>query len=240
MGIIVPAILPRTFADLESKLDQLEGLADAVQIDVVDGIFAQPASWPYENGTKEFAELIARGDMLPHVGRLQFEIDLMVTDPEAVTGLWLAAGASRLTLHVESSTYMPRLITDLQTTYGHSKDFAPDLLSLGLAINIETELGIIEPFLSLIDYIQFMGIGKIGHQGEAFDRRVLQKIAIFKRRNPNMIIQVDGGVSLETAPALLTAGVDRLIIGSELWKADNLEKRFRELDVLSSEYGLYA
>lgn len=240
MSVIVPAILPRTFADLQSKLSQLEGVADAVQIDVVDGVFAQPASWPYGEGSKEFADLVARGDLLPHVGSLQFEIDLMVSDPESVTGMWLSVGASRLTLHVESSTYMPRLITDLQTKYGHSKDFAPDLLSLGLAINIETELGIIEPFLSLVDYIQFMGISSIGHQGESFDKRVLQKIAIFKKQHPDIAVQVDGGVSLETAPALLSAGVDRLIVGSALWKADNLKKRFEELTALSSQYGLFA
>ena len=241
MGVIVPAILSASKADFDEKLERLSGIdrIQCVQIDVTDGRFSSPASWPYAGGTKEFAELVTSGHMLPHAGQLQFEIDLMVNNPEAVTGPWLVVGASRITVHAESTTYLPRVITDLRVRYGHEKDFAPDLVSFGLALNISSSLALIEPFIQYIDYVQFMGIAKIGRQGEPFDRRVLDRIRTFRQKYPKMPIQVDGGVSIGTAPALLAAGVDRLVIGSDLWKAPDLRARFAEFEALTNEYGMY-
>jgi ribulose-phosphate 3-epimerase len=239
MSVIIPAILPTSRKDLEEKLAQLEGLVDAVQVDVVDGRFVSPASWPYSNGTDIFAQSTAEGAMLPHVGQMEFEIDLMVSDPENVTGLWIAAGANRLTLHAESTTYLSRAIKDMGLKYGHSKDFAAGLLSMGLALNIESDLSLIEQYISSIDYVQFMGIATIGRQGEPFDTRVLRKISAFKRRHPKVQVQVDGGVSLVTAPALLSAGVDRLIVGSALWKAPHLADELKKFSELVEQYGIY-
>jgi ribulose-phosphate 3-epimerase len=245
MSAIVPAILTTSREDLEQKLLQLAGVVSDVQIDIIDGRFAGPATWPYtELGANTTADTLSKifpeGDMLPYADQLQYEMDLMVLDPEKVTGLWIEAGAVRMTIHVESTNYLPKAITDLQVRYGHAKDFAPGLLSLGLAINIGTELSILEPFLADADYVQFMGIATIGKQAQPFDKQVLRKIAQFKNKHPKMTIQVDGGVSLETAPALLSAGVDRLIVGSAIWKAKNLQDEIEKFNQLVQEYGVYA
>jgi ribulose-phosphate 3-epimerase len=240
MSVIIPAILPTSREDLEENLAPLEGLVDAVQIDIVDGRFVKPASWPYASGTDEFAKHVAEGDMLPYVGQMQFEVDLMVSDPENVTGIWISAGANRVTLHAESTTYLPKAITEMGVKYGHAKGFSGSLLSVGLALNISSEPSLIEPFIDAIDYVQFMGIGTIGKQGEPFDSRVLRKISAFKRRHPEMEIQVDGGVSLVTAPALLSAGVDRLVVGSALWKAPNIADELAKFNELVEQYGLYS
>jgi ribulose-phosphate 3-epimerase len=255
MSAIVPAILTTSREDLEQKLLQLAGVVNDVQIDIIDGRFAGPATWPYteftrasgsqasspEGRTSSFIpEIFPEGDMLPYADQLQYEMDLMVSDPEEVTGLWIEAGAVRMTIHVESTNYLPKAITDLQVRYGHAKDFAPGLLSLGLAINIGTELSILEPFLADADYVQFMGIATIGKQAQPFDKQVLRKIAQFKNKHPKMTIQVDGGVSLETAPALLSAGVDRLIVGSAIWKAKNILDEIEKFNQLVQEYGVYA
>jgi ribulose-phosphate 3-epimerase len=245
MSVIVPAILTTSREDLEQKLLQLAGVVSDVQIDIIDGRFTSPATWPYtELGTNSNADVASKifpeGDMLPYVDQLQYEMDLMVANPEEVTGLWIEAGAVRMTIHVESTNYLPKAITDLQIKYGHAKDFAPGLLSLGLAINIGTELSLIEPFLADADYVQFMGIATIGKQGQPFDKEVLRKIAQFKKKHPKMTVQVDGGVSLDTAPALLSAGVDRLIVGSALWKAKNFLDELEKFNQLVQEYGVYA
>jgi ribulose-phosphate 3-epimerase len=167
-------------------------------------------------------------------------MDLMVSDPEEITGIWIAAGAQRLVLHVESTNYLPRAITDLEVKYGHAKDFAPTLLSFGLGINVQSDLALLDPFLDKADFVQFMGIATIGKQGEPFDTDVIRKIHAFKRKHPHTQIQVDGGVSLQTAPQLLTAGVDRLIVGSALWKSSDLRNELRLFDELVQEYGTYA
>src|SRR6185437_15471884 len=228
MSIVVPAILPSSRKDLEEKLARLQPITSItdVQIDVVDGRFAAPATWPYTSDG--FSE------MLPLWERFRYDIDLMVADPEAVTGAWIGAGAARLTVHAESTTYVSKLITELTHKFGHEPGLLPNLLSLGLAIGIDTDNALVEQYAEVIDYVQFMGIAKIGVQGQPFDPRVLYKIKSFHKRYPELLIQVDGGVSLQTAPQLLDAGVGRLIVGSALEKAEDVEAEIAKFDALTN------
>ncbi|HYF28921.1 MAG TPA: HisA/HisF-related TIM barrel protein [Candidatus Paceibacterota bacterium] len=235
MGAIIPAILPTSREDLESKLARLDGLVGAVQVDIVDGRYASPASWPYTERGGE----AAREDFLPYLGHFHFEFDLMVENPGLVAGAWIDHGVNRLTLHADHTRDLGAVIEKLQVTYGHDKGFAPDLLSLGLAVGVETDLALIEPHLDRADYVQFMGIRTIGHQGEPFDNRVVRRIVAFRKAHSDMPIQVDGGVNLHTAPVLLDAGVSRLIVGSDLWKAPSLTDELAKFEALAEEYGIY-
>jgi ribulose-phosphate 3-epimerase len=239
MGIIVPAILPKSHHDLDEKLARLAGIATEVQIDIVDGKFAEPATWPYAEGSKDFAVLTAGGGTLPCMEDLHIEVDLMVQDPEQSTGTWIAAGATRILAHIESTNYLPQLITDLKVKYGHSKDFAPGLLSFGLAINVGSDPALLEQYLDEVDYVQFMGIKNIGKQGQPFAPEILARIATFRKKYPKTPIQVDGGVTLATAPLLLQAGVSRLVVGSALWNAPNLKEAFAQFAELTDTHGIY-
>lgn len=236
MGVIVPAILPTSREDLEGKLALLLGVVSSVQIDVVDGDFAGPATWPYVNKSELFKERFEDGSMIPYLGRFEFEIDLMVRNAEEVAGLWLAAGAQRLVVHTESTQKLPEIISDLEVKYGHAKDFAPGLISFGLSIGNDTDLSVLDPYMKHADYVQFMGIREIGKQGQPFDERVLARIREFRRKYPEMTIQVDGAVSLTTAPRLLDAGVDRLIVGSDLWRAPDLKEELKHFKALILDY----
>ncbi len=238
MATIVPAILTTSREDLDSKLTALLGIAEDVQVDVVDGVFAAPATWPYV-GSGNFEKLLATDGTIPLFDNFHIEVDLMVQKPEEVTGSWLAAGATRILAHLESTCYMPNLVTDMKVKYGHEKGFASNFLSFGLALNVDSALSLIEPYIEDIDYVQFMGIKNIGKQGEAFAHEIIEKILAFKKRFPDMPVQVDGGVNFETAPLLLAAGVSRLVIGSALWKAPNLKEAFEKLTKLTEEHGLY-
>lgn len=238
-AVIIPAILPASRQDLENKLLALQGVAKNVQVDIVDGEFVSPASWPYLGNDAAAAEREDVAGTMEYIGGLHLEMDLMVAQPETELNRWINAGANRVVVHAESTHRLPKLIDDFKTTYGHDKDFAPGLLSLGLGINISTEIALIEPFLNRCDYVQFMGIAHIGKQGEPFDRSVLAKIGAFRKKYPSMPIQVDGGVSLETAPGLLSAGVSRLIVGSALWKAPNLAVAYKQFLDLTTRYGTY-
>jgi ribulose-phosphate 3-epimerase len=238
MSIIVPSILTPFRGDLVEKLKRLDERVENVQIDVVDGTYASPATWPYTPPEDDAPEL-AILDGLFEFGRFRYEVDLMVSNPEEVVGTWIDAGASRVVIHVESTNYLPQLLNDLVRHYGHDKGFAPDLLSLGLSINVGTDSSILEQYLDKIDFVQFMGIDRIGMQGQLFNPKVVEKIQEFKKQHPKVEVQVDGGVSLTTAPALLAAGVDRLVVGSDLWKAGNLDAELKEFDLLISQYGAY-
>ncbi len=240
MGIIVPAVIPASRQDLEDKLARLSGLCEEVQIDIVDGVYAGPASWPYTKDAKdEPARMLENGEMLPYAGSFRFEIDLMSRDPESVAGTWIALGATRLTVHAESTPYLGQFLRDTRAKYGHEKDFAEGFLSLGIAIGAQTDLSLVEPYLDRIDYVQFMGIETIGHQGEPFSASVLPRIAAFRKQHPGMQITVDGGVSGANAAALLAAGVSRLVVGSAIWKAPDPAQALRELTKLTETHGIY-
>lgn len=239
MGIIVPAIIPASRTDLDEKLARLAGVCEHIQIDIVDGKYAAPASWPYRDDAGEPSRMLAAGEMLPHSENFRFEVDLMSESPESSAGTWIGLGAVRLTVHAESTRYIARFIDNTRVLYGHDQGFAPDLLSIGLAIGAETDLALIEPYLDKVEYVQFMGIRKIGRQGEPFDSRVIARIKAFRKKYPHIEVQVDGGVSMQNAAALLDAGASRLVVGSAIWKTTDPVAAYRALDALTESHGLY-
>jgi ribulose-phosphate 3-epimerase len=241
MSAIVPAILPASRLELENTLarvSRIPGVRD-VQIDVVDGKFAAPASWPYVGDARSFLDMAAGGGLLPHMNQLRFEVDLMTYAPEETIGAWIDAGVSRVTLHAESTQHLARTIEEFRVRFGQDKNFIPDLLSLGLAINSETPVALIEPYLNKIEYVQFMGIARIGKQGQPFDERVLARVKAFHAKYPEMPIQVDGAVTELTAPQLLAAGASRLVVGHALLEARDITQMFQKLTKLTEEFGRY-
>ena len=218
---IIPAIIPKDFYDLSEKMSRVVGLVPLVQIDILDGRFTPQPSWPYKkNNDPDFTLIIKEQRAFPHWEELDFEVDLMVENPKALVDDWITAGARRLIIHVESKgdpvslaeEFSPRTV---------AKDL-PFYTELGIAINIDTPLEALNPILSHIDFVQFMGIAKIGFQGEPFDERVISKIKEFKAQHPSILVSVDGGVSLENAKFLMEAGAGRLVAGSAI---------FGELDI---------
>ena len=86
---------------------------------------------------------------------------------------------------------------------------------------------------SLADFVQFMGIKKIGYQGQEFDTEVLDKISDLRKNFPDTIISVDGGVNFENAQDIVEAGVNRLVSGSAIYESDNIREAITELTNLN-------
>lgn len=239
MSIVVPAVLPSSREDLEKKLALFAGINSVhrIQIDVVDGTFATPASWPYTT-PGELQKMVQKGEMLPRLGSIEYEIDLMCLDAEHAVSAWLALGATRLIFHAETVNDLPRLLAAARRRYGAGADFAPGLISFGLALNITSDLALVEMCLNEIDFVQFMGIAQIGRQGQPFDERVLEKVRVFRHRHPDTSIQVDGGISLSAAKKLIAAGVTNLVIGSGILKAKNPATALAAFEALEVPYGV--
>jgi pentose-5-phosphate-3-epimerase len=233
MSIVTPAVLPSSREDLEGKLALLGHIPAVrrIQIDVVDGKFASPASWPYSAPT-DLRAMLDEGVMLPYLDRIEYEIDLMCLATEEAALTWLTLGASRLTFHAESTTNLPYFLQCAGTRYGR------ECLSFGLALNIESDIALIESSLTHIDYVQFMGIAQIGRQGQPFDPRVFKKIEQFHKRHPEIPLQVDGGVSLAMAPRLLSIGVSTLIVGSAILRAADPEAAVATFESLQTSFGV--
>ena len=83
-----------------------------------------------------------------------------------------------------------------------------------------------------------MGIARIGRQGQPFDRRVFEKIKTFHAKHPEIVLQVDGGVSLENTHRLLAFGVSDLVVGSALLKAHDIADAFALFEALQTSYGV--
>lgn len=207
---IIPAILPRDFSELSEKIELMKGFVKTIQIDVCDGQFTPSASWPYRKRDDSFEKILQEDEGLPGWKQLNFEIDLMTNRPEEAVSDWVSAGATRVIIHAEARGNVEEAIALLSNR-----------VEIGLALNIETPLSIIEPYADKIQFLQCMGIDNIGFQGQAFNYKIMEKIVELRKLYPDLPISVDGGVSLETGPELLRAGASRLVVGSAIFESDN-------------------
>lgn len=230
---IIPAIMPDSYDDLCAKASRVHSLVPLAQIDIMDGIFVRSKSWPYtEGGVKaepHFVALAKQDEGMPYWEEMDYELDLMITEPEKHIDEWLPLGASRLIFHIES-------IKDSELFWSHDifKDGARDIsgdkvIEIALAINPDTPLGGLEAYVGRIDFVQMMGIARIGYQGEPFDERVLERVNAFHMRHPNIPIAIDGGVSMKTVHDLRAAGATRLVAGSAIFGADDARAALRDL-----------
>jgi len=230
---IIPAIMPSSHDDLVSKAALVRGLVPLAQIDIMDGKFVGSKSWPYREAgvanDKNFLAMVAQDETLPFFDELDYEIDLMIAQPEQHIDEWLPLGASRLIFHIES-------IIDHELFWSHDifKEGARDIggskvIEVALAINPDTPLETILPHIAKVDFVQCMGIARIGYQGEPFDERVLEQINKLRTAYPNLPIAVDGGVSPETEPLLKAAGANRLVSGSGVFGSEDIPAAIEEL-----------
>jgi len=226
---ILPAIIPEDYEDLKEKLAAVHGIAPVVQIDIVDGKFAPERSWPYhKNDQEHFQKILREEEGLPFWEDFYFEADLMIERPEEHIEDFIFAGFSRLVVHLESTEKMGEIIE-----IAKSMD-----TEIGIAINIDTPNSELEEWIERINFVQFMGIREIGFQGQPFDPRVIEKISTLRIQHPDIIISVDGGVSLRTAPFLIGAGAVRLVSGSAIFESDDIGRAINDFKNIAPE-GMY-
>lgn len=213
---IIPAILPKSFDELSEAMSQVSGLVKMVQVDVCDGVFVTNKTWPYiHKNDADFAEILKENGGFPYWEEMDFEVDLMIKPTEEEIQKWVTAGAKRLVIHVESVENPAEFIEKVRNSLpGSDSAFH---IELGVAINSNTPNDVLKHVAKHVNFIQCMGIQKIGHQGEAFDPNVLEKIHELRVMYPSVTISVDGGVNEETAPQLIDAGATRLVIGSAIF-----------------------
>jgi ribulose-phosphate 3-epimerase len=219
---IIPAVMPQDYEDLVEHAAMFVGLVPYIQLDIMDGKFVPGVTWPHVPGDQHFKRIETEEEGMPQWESIDFEVDLMIANPEHWVPRWVLAGARRIIVHVESMRDF-ELIRE-SVPVGN--------IELGLAINTTTPLSAVEPYLDRIDFIQCMGIEKIGFQGQPFDGRVIEHIKTIRARLPEMPISVDGSVNFETAQSLVDAGATRLVSGSAILENDDVGGAIRELQNL--------
>ncbi len=213
---VIPAILPKSFEDLEAHGTRVREGAKTIQIDVVDGVFAHNKTWPYKDAAT-FEKIIAEEHGLPFWDDIDYEFDLMVEDPHTKVMDFVRAGAARVTVHANAHG----AVEGLRSLAELRQETGAYVITTGLALLPTMQPDVLDSFDTLYDYVQVMGIAKEGFQGQPFDHHAIPLIERLRRRYPDLVIQVDGAVKIENAHALAAAGANRLIVGSAIFESDD-------------------
>ncbi len=228
MTEIIPAVLAKDINDLRNKIANFVSVSRIVQIDMCDGHFVPSRSWPMDkNDVSSVAPILDEEEGLPYWDSLDFEFDLMVKDAIKQFDFFIRLGAKRIVFHLEAEDEK-----NLKDFIDSMDLYTRENIEIGIAINTTTKIDRLNPFINSIDFVQCMGIEHIGFQGEPFDEKVLNQIKNLKSKYPDLIISVDGSVNEETAPKLVEAGANRLIIGSALMRSFDLKETIKEFEKL--------
>jgi ribulose-phosphate 3-epimerase len=234
MAEIIPAILPKDFSELEEKMGIVAGHVAHVHIDVTNGTMTPDSTWPYSGESAEFLKIVEEVEGFPHWQETGFEAHLMVNDPENLIEEWIRVGAERIILQYESFGDPHTLTQTLVALKNKFKSEASYLgVEAGLAVNLDTPLESIYPYVDHADFVQFMSIAEIGKQGNPFDERIFERIKIFKDKFPEKLVSVDGGVHSSNIDELVEAGADRLVVGSAIFADEHPEAALEELREIS-------
>lgn len=215
--------MPRNYEDLKNRVALVRGIVPLVQIDICDGIFVKNQTWPYDekdNDTSNFNLIMEEKEGMPFWEDIDFELDLMVVDAVENFPVYMKLGPKRIVFHIEAIGN----ISEFKDFLEGLDTYIRDTVQIGVAINTKTNIENIFPLVNYVDFIQCMGIEHIGFQGEGFDEKVLEHIKTLKEKYPDIIISVDGSVNFDTAPELIDAGVERLVIGSAIFKSNDIKE----------------
>lgn len=187
---IIPAIIPKSAADLKEKLETVKGLADTAHVDVTEN---PPTFFPsFSKGGGKW--------------RI-FEAHLMVANPTALVPSLVRVGFGRIIVQIERLS--AEQFAEAVHEWKHTTEVVPSL-------EIETPLDAIDSFAHELETVQLMGIAEIGAQGRPFDTRVIERVRALHAKYPHLTIAVDGGVNKENAEQLVAVGAARLVVGSAL------------------------
>lgn len=228
MTEVTPAILVENFSELNEKLAKFVNITKMVQIDICDGKFVPSISWPMHGSDKASVErILDEEEGMPFWDSLDFEFDLMVMNAHKQFDFFARLGAKKIIFHVEAETE-----TSFKEFLESLDPYFKDNVDIGIAINTTTDIAKLEPFINCVDFVQCMGIAHDGFQGEAFDERALKQIKDLRLKYPELQISVDGAVNERTAPAMIEAGANRLVIGSALLQSFDIRETIKEFERL--------
>ncbi len=212
MKKILPSILSADFSNLGKEIIEMENIGvDMFHIDVMDGHFVPNISFafPIISSIRKITNKI-------------FDVHLMIDNPENYVERICDSGADMISFHIESTNHADRVI---QLIKNKGK-------KAGIAINPQTSVDSIIYLLSIVDYVLVMSVNP-GFGGQKFISYVLDKINILdsirKEKKYNFLIEVDGGINIETSKICRDKGADLLVCGSFLFASDDKKNTYKEL-----------
>lgn len=232
---IIPTAMSKSYSQFIDNIESVAHHVDTIQIDVMDGEFVPSVSWPNNSvDSEDWQNILNQDEGLPHWDKIDYEVHMMVNDQIGCAKDWIQAGVMRVIGHVEAlEKGSPEEVATQRAEFLALKNEFN--IELGLSILPDTPNSALDPYLDKLDSVQFMGIHKVGFQGQEFEPDVLEKIAQLRASHPNLPISVDGGVSFKTAQDLVEAGATILASGSVIFGTENPGKAIRDLSELVNE-----
>ena len=211
---ILPSLLQCDFGNLEREVERLTAAnARALHLDVMDGRFVPNLTY----GMPIVAGL--RG-----VTDLPLDVHLMIERPERYVEQFFDAGADGITVHVEAVDDPGACLEQIRKLGA----------AAGLALNPDTPLEAVRPFLQQCDLVLVMSVNA-GFGGQDFNPVALGKLSELRSISPeSLVLEVDGGVNPETIASCANAGADLLVVGSAIFNHNDYRVAVDELQSLLS------
>jgi ribulose-phosphate 3-epimerase len=198
--LIAPSVLSADFANLKHDLEMLNNSeADWIHFDVMDGVFVPNISFgfPILKAIKPLTEK-------------PIDVHLMIVNPDQYIEQFAQAGAANITVHFEACTHLNRTIQAIKSAG----------CTAGVALNPHTPVSFLEDIITELDLVLIMSVNP-GFGGQSFIANTYKKLydlkALSKNRNPDLKIEVDGGINAENCQELIEAGVNVLVAGNSVF-----------------------
>ncbi len=202
--LISPSLLAADFGNLQRDIEMVNrSVADWIHLDIMDGIFVPNISFGFP-----VIHYINKHATKP------LDVHLMISKPDDYLSRFRDAGADILTVHFEGAIHLQRTVTEIRKLG----------MKAGVAVNPHTPVSALKDILPFIDMVLVMTVNP-GYGGQDFITTSFDRVAELRKlideKGYKVYIQVDGGVDLNNAARLLSAGVDILVAGTTVFYSDD-------------------
>jgi ribulose-phosphate 3-epimerase len=211
-NLVAPSLLSADFYNLKSAVELIENSdADWYHLDIMDGVFVPNISFglPILKSLKK------------HTTK-PFDTHLMIVEPDRYIDDFHKAGADLLVVHYEACTHLHRTISKIKSTG----------MKAGVSLNPHTSVQLLKDVIQDLDMVLLMSVNP-GFGGQSFIENTYNKIKdlkeIINEKNPDCLIQIDGGVTEKNAKQLVDAGADVLVAGSYVFGAEDPKEAIKKI-----------
>ena len=202
MALIAPSLLAADFLKLQAECEMVNNsAADWLHLDVMDGMFVPNIS---------FGPMVI--EFVRKIVNKPCDVHLMIEQPARYAEQFKNAGTDHLTIHIEACPMLHQDITQIKALG----------MKAGVAVNPHTPVSLLSDILHEISIVNLMSVNP-GFGGQKFITYTLEKIKQLKQmireRNLDVLIEIDGGVTVENAKEIIDAGADVLVAGSTVFRA---------------------
>lgn len=208
MAKVAPSILSADFSKMGEEVENIvEAGADYIHLDVMDGKFVDNITFGFKM-IKDLRKLTSA----------VFDVHLMIDEPETYVDRFIESGADIITVHLEA---VKKPIIEVV------KKIRARGVKSAVSIKPKTDVNLLKPLIPYVDMVLIMSV-EPGFGGQAFIESSLDKVKAVKEmikvENRDIEIEIDGGINEKTAAAAVSAGVDVLVAGSYVFKAEDRKK----------------